>query len=133
MSEPDFNKVYIAAPWPERQQAKDLAERLEKKGYKITHKWWEYEGEAPNGMDPNADFMESCALDDWRAVEDADFFVLLNLQDRGKETSGKAVETGIALANMKEIHMVGPKTNVFHYLESYVYLYKSIEELESYL
>lgn len=123
-------KVYVAAPWGQREKAASLAERLEKKGHEITHKWWVYEGAAINGMDPDDAFMRRCAEDDFAAVFEADVVVLLNLQERGHETSGKAVETGLALAWSVPIKMIGAKTNVFHYLPQ-VTVYESEEELEA--
>ena len=119
-------RIYVAAPWSNRDVAATVARQLRDKGHVITHDWWSYEGEATNGMDPDDKFMKQCADDDYRAVRTADLLLLLNLQDRGKETSGKAVETGLALAWGIPIIMVGSKTNVFHYLPD-IYKASSIE------
>lgn len=122
--------IYVAAPWADRKLAKEVAETLEDRGYIITHDWWTYEGEAKNGMDPDDKFMEGCALADMNAVDNCGIFILLNTQKRGEETSGKAVETGIALMDdTKRRILMGEKTNVFHYLD-YAWEYvSSVEEL----
>jgi nucleoside 2-deoxyribosyltransferase len=53
---------------------------------------------------------------DLEDIRQAEWFILLNSQKRGEETTGKAVELGYALARGKRIVVVGERTNVFHSL-----------------
>lgn len=121
-------KVYIAAPWDERDRAREEAKKVEARGYTITHNWWDYD--VP---DQNEDGLIECAENDIDAVWQADVFILLNTQERGKETSGKAVETGIALALRRLRKMYGEKplalygvgirgTNVFQLTYDWIWL-----------
>jgi hypothetical protein len=124
-------KIYVAGPWDERDRAAWVAAELVKRGHTITHDWWNYDG----GGDQSQEFLAKCAWDDFRAVMDADVFLLLNTQKRGEETSGKAVELGIALAT----NLLAPEhdiriiitgirmTNLFHYLPEVEY-FETVEE-----
>lgn len=122
-------KVYIAAPWDHRDEADIAAAKFEVEGHTITHKWWDFD--VP---DLNRTRMQRCAEQDYNAVIAADVFFLMNLQERGKETSGKAVETGVALVCSREwgtprrlIAMGVRDTNVFQYLDDFTWV-KSVEE-----
>ena len=108
-------RIYLAAPWADRDKAQEFAEkRLEPIGHTITHKWWVAEEKGSNyALDE--DLFRRCAIDDFVAIYTADLVVVLNTQKRGEETSGKAVETGIAIALHIPVIVVGGWTNVFHY------------------
>lgn len=90
-------RVYIAAPWAEREEAARVAALLTEAGCEITHDWWNHDPEKLAVVEDEA-FLVQCARDDMHAVLDADVFLLLNTQKRGEETSGKAVELGLALS-----------------------------------
>lgn len=111
-----IDKVYIAAPWAEREHAKWFGELIERiSPIRVTRKWWDYEGDTP-------EMFEEQAQADLQGVMDADVLVLLNTQKRGEETSGKAVETGIALMNCIPIYATGVKgTNIFQYLDDFTW------------
>lgn len=105
-------KVYIAAPWVEKDGlVKEVRDKLVNLGFVVTSRWIDFPGNTDN-----AEILAQEADNDWDDVERADILLLLNLQPRGSETSGKAVETGIALANGLAIYMVGKPSNVFHYI-----------------
>ena len=104
-------KIYLAAPWPDRELARAFAARLTDRGFAITRDWWNHECV---GDDPIK--YRQYAMDDWAAVLSADALVLLNTQKRGEETSGKAVETGIAISRHIPVIVVGGWTNIFHFL-----------------
>lgn len=55
------------------------------------------------------------ALLDEREVRAADFLVLVSEPDGSYVPGGKHVETGMALALRKPVHVVGRRENVFHY------------------
>ena len=119
-------RIYIAAPWADRPRATAFAERLEARGHTITHKWWVDEEKETNYKLDKVYFRQ-CAIDDFVAIHTAERVVVLNTQKRGEETSGKAVETGIALALQIPVIVVGEWTNVFHYFPG-VRLVESEEE-----
>lgn len=108
-------KVYIAAPWTRKALAASYAAVLEASGHTITKRWWEHR-EVPGYLtDDHTNDAELAqqALEDIDGVLAADVFVLLNLE----KSEGKAVETGIALAAGIPIVVVGPRSNIFHYLD----------------
>lgn len=104
-------KCYIASPWQERLVARSVREKCRAAGIEVTSRWLDFPGDS---HDPKV-FQEE-ALNDYDDVRRADVLLLLNLQKRGEETSGKAVETGMALAWGKAVFMVGEPSNIFHYL-----------------
>lgn len=124
----DALRVYIAAPWNDRFYAKMVAEKFIAAGHTITHDWWNYD--VP---DQDTKRLAECAEDDYDAVINADYFFLMNLQKRGEETSGKAVETGIALVCSREwghpklIGMGEQGTNIFQYVDDFEWV-DSVED-----
>ena len=103
-------KIYLAAPWTDKIIAQNAAEKFREAGFEITSQWLTSE----DTDDPEA--LKAHALRDISDLLSSNMLVLLNTQERGYETSGKAVETGIAIAWLKPIIVVGDPTNVFHYL-----------------
>lgn len=114
------SKVYLAAPWIAREDAKAFAKTLTAFGYVITHNWWDYEGE--NQDDEYHDFLRKCAEQDVQGVKDADVVVVMN----SSKSEGKAVEQGLAIALNKPIIIIGEigsvSKNVFHYLPCYTWV-----------
>jgi hypothetical protein len=106
-------KVYIAAPWKRKAEARVAADRLRDAGYTITSRWIDVHGDT---TDPEQ--LEIEAGNDLEDIEAADYFVLLNLEP----SEGKAVETGIALIEDIPIIGVGKPSNVFHYLPEIVWV-----------
>ena len=102
--------VYICGPWAERPVARSVREKCRAAGLEVTSRWLDFLGDS---HDPKILLEE--ALNDCDDVRRADVLLLLNLQKRGEETSGKAVETGMALEQGKTVFMVGAPSNVFHY------------------
>lgn len=103
-------EVYIACPWSDKGRAKAAAQQFKEAGMVLTTAWWDEE--------PTEDTirLSQYALRDIDDVLNCHVFVLLNTQPRGQETSGKAVETGIAISTLKHIVLVGDGTNIFHHL-----------------
>lgn len=120
-------RIYVAAPWTHKADAKRFAETLEAAGHTITKKWWEHR-EVPGYL--TADIpaserieLEQQAKEDFEGVLTAEAFVLLNLE----KSEGKAVETGMAItsagflangvtrAGVYRFFLVGGKSNLFHY------------------
>jgi nucleoside 2-deoxyribosyltransferase len=110
-------KVYVAAPWVHKDYAKSVRDQLVAAGIECTSRWVDFKEDKPTGgMSYNNETLVREAQNDFDDVKAADALLLLNLQSRGNETSGKAVETGLALAWGKKVVMVGDPSNVFHYL-----------------
>jgi nucleoside 2-deoxyribosyltransferase len=111
-------RIYVAGPWVDRENAKQLADRLQKFGYIITADWWNYESGIRTGEERD-EFLTHCAVVDKRGVETADAVVLIN----SSVSEGKAVEQGIAIALDLPIIAIGTRgehsKNVFHYLYNY--------------
>lgn len=115
-------RIYVAAPWIARGDAKALATILAEAGYTITMDWWNYEGPAlavERDTEQYAEFLHMCAVKDMRGVRTADVVVLIN----ASKSEGKAVEQGLALAYGLPIIAIGIRgeysQNVFHYLPNY--------------
>ena len=111
-----MNKIYIAAPWKEKTLARETKSLLEAEGWMVTSRWIDGYSNSVGGMDKSAQILAREAWNDVEDVRAANVFLLLNTQQRGEETSGKAVETGIAIEREIPIFLVGGRTNVFHFL-----------------
>ncbi|HVI39168.1 MAG TPA: nucleoside 2-deoxyribosyltransferase [Anaerovoracaceae bacterium] len=118
-----IKSIYLAGPWAYRDLAKQVRNHLVGAGIEVTSRWLDFPGDS---HDPEV--LQREAINDLEDVRKADALVLLNLQKRGEETSGKAVETGYALALGKPVYMVGNPSNVFHWLPE-VNRYNTIDEL----
>lgn len=114
MSKP---KIYVAAPWVNKAAAKAFRDDLVTAGYEVTSRWLDLHVGGNNDLATvdHARLKEE-ALNDIDDIINADILILLNSQDRGQESTGKAVETGVAIMTNKGIIVVGDRTNVFHYL-----------------
>lgn len=105
--------IYVAAPWKRKMNAALAADALTAAGHVITSSWIDYPGDTD---DPEELAIE--AVTDMQDIDDADVFVLLNLEP----SEGKAVETGIALVEGLHIIGVGQPSNVFHYLPEIIWV-----------
>ena len=122
-------RVYVAGPWVDRKQAKDLAATLHAKGYDITHPWWAYEGEGEHLE--SEEFLRSCAEADVRGVRTADAVVVLNTH----KSEGKAAEQGMAAVLGIPVICITPgekpSANIFHHLPIYRHVKTTQEALEA--
>lgn len=104
-------KVYIAAPWARKDEAIAAGKQFRAAGFEVTSRWFEHQGD-PNdstGITCPDEDIRAQALEDLEDVLRADYLVVLNLQ----KSEGKAVETGVALANNIPFICVGPRSNIF--------------------
>ena len=116
ISEENKMKVYIAAPFVERKgKAKEAQEAFRAAGHEVVSTWIDIEGGATK--DDLADYSHSdlkdYALRDVEDLIEANMLVVINEEGSG---GGMHVETGIAIATLKAILIVGGRTNIFHYL-----------------
>lgn len=111
-------RIYLAAPWADREDMSAIAARFEAAGHTITHKWWLEE----TGEDRSVETLREQAFKDWNGVKTAQAVVLFNT----KKSEGKAVEQGIALEAKIPIIAVGNmgehSQNVFHFLPFYTWV-----------
>lgn len=119
-------KVYIAAPWARKAEAREAAKLIQAEGWVVTSSWLNeedrdygppgYYGATDwRGTDHAKDLAER-ALQDLKDITRSDLLLLLNLEP----SEGKTVETGVAIAEQMGIIVVGKPTNVFHYLPDVV-------------
>jgi nucleoside 2-deoxyribosyltransferase len=123
-------KVYLAGPWSDRALMGPIAQQLDDRGHKITHPWWIVEKDIPDFEWD--DRLREHALLDIQGVMNADVVLLINT----KQSEGKAVEQGVAIACHIPIIAVGergkPYLNVFHWLDNYTWC-TSIDEAIAFL
>lgn len=107
-------KIYVAAPWVRKVDAIQAGELLKAAGHEITSRWFTHEGDPndPTGSTVDIGTIRAQAEDDFRDVCRADTLIVLNLE----KSEGKAVETGIAIANGIPVISVGKRSNIFQTL-----------------
>lgn len=106
--------VYLAAPWVRRNEAIAAGELLTAQGMVVTSRWFHHAGDPTDTTGSRLDIVEvrQQAREDVLDVKRADYVVVLNLE----RSEGKAVETGIALANGIPVISVGKRSNIFQTL-----------------
>lgn len=115
-------KIYLAAPWVQRDAARETSIAFEVAGHEITEKWWDHV-EVDLDDPENHPELERQALKDVLGVASADLIVVLQLE----KSEGKAVETGLGLALGKPVLVVGPRGNLFHFLTDFVEVVSDVE------
>lgn len=108
-------RVYIAAPWKHKDDAREASLTFEAAGHTITEKWWNHEDVGPMPYsDASKKELSRQALKDICGVADAHRFIFMNLA----YSEGKCVELGWAISAGIPIVAVGePGMNAFHYLD----------------
>lgn len=99
--------VYIAAPYPTRDNAIRIMTLLEGYGFQVTSRW----------LKAHDTLSDSDARKDLDDIARADVLLALNGLDWVNQGSGgRHVEFGYALALGIPIVMLGPRSNIFHHL-----------------
>jgi nucleoside 2-deoxyribosyltransferase len=101
--------IYVAAPYPLREQARRARLFLQARGHEVTSRWI---------IEDQAEMSDEHARGDLEDVARAD--VLLALHPEGWHnlgTGGRHVELGYALALGKRCVLIGQPTNNFHHLD----------------
>jgi hypothetical protein len=107
-------RLYVAAPFVERAEAKRIKAALQAAGHKVTSRWID---DHPGTS--NAEWIDDAAKGRQEAKEDiqdiqaAQGFVLLNNYEH---STGRAIETGYALSEGMPIYILGRPTSGFHHL-----------------
>lgn len=104
-------RLYLAAPWVDKDKMEDLATQFEANGHTITHRWWDVE------VTEDLDLVQQASRD-LTGVGSCEVLVLFNTS----KSEGKAIEQGYALALGIPIIAVkgsSDSNNVFHHLPKY--------------
>ena len=120
-------KVYLAAPWKHRFVAELVAKQLRNAGNVVVSRWHDEWAHRDDSTVSDDQFRQE-ALYDYNDVLRSEIVMVLNIE----KSEGKAVEQGIALAEGIPVLVVGDKTNVFHYLETFTFV-KTVNEAVKYL
>lgn len=109
-------KFYICARYGRKEEARELADRLIQLGHSITSSWlWQIEDEMLFSDGPFV--AGQFAQKDVDEVEAGDGIVYLSEpEDNPWGRGGRHVEFGAAIAFQKNLYVVGPLENLFHYL-----------------
>lgn len=104
-------KLYLAGPWERRDVIARMALYLARNGHKVTSRWLteHMEAETPEMLVEQA----HNDLDDVRAAD----VLVLDTRVPGSPRGGRHTEFGYALALGRRVILLGPRVNVFHYLE----------------
>lgn len=124
-------KIYIAAPWVRKEDAKKYAATVERMGYAVTSRWFHHDGNPGDSSGSTApkERIIKQAHEDIEDIHNSHGLIVLNLE----RSEGKAVETGIALEIGIPIASVGPRGNIFLALcEECETIEEAVEYLENY-
>ena len=100
-------KIYIAAPYPIRNEAIGVMLQLQALGHTVTSRWLK----APDEL------ADEHARKDLADIDEADCLLALNPEDwENAGTGGRHIEFGYAIATGKLLVLLGRRSNIFHYL-----------------
>jgi hypothetical protein len=105
-------KVYVAASFPRKPEARALAELLAREGYYITSNWVFAKDEGY--YEPKDHEMCFRAKRDYNDVVAAD--VIVSITGDKQTMGGRHTEVGIGLQRRKHVILYGSRENVFHWL-----------------
>lgn len=105
-------RIYLAAPWEAKPQAKEARETLREAGFVVDCRWIDLHTDVDTKHPDLDKFKAEQALNDVEDLINSDILILLNIS----KSEGKAVETGMALASGRPVILVGERTNIFHWL-----------------
>jgi nucleoside 2-deoxyribosyltransferase len=105
-------KIYFAAPWSYGPELLPLKDMVQEQGHIITSSWLNIENST---VSKNAHEAADYALQDLRDVDACDMLTLFNPSDH-KQSPGRNIEFGYALARGKALAIVGERLGVFQYL-----------------
>ena len=103
------DKVYVAARWEQKIEARAFAAELMRAGYVVTSRWVWSEERDPAHENPNE--AVRWADSDLQDIRMSDVFLLLSDGELGR--GGKDFELGYAYALGKRSAVIGPPTHVF--------------------
>jgi hypothetical protein len=115
-------KIYPAASYPRKEEAKTLALILQTHGHEIVAGWLtEDEGYKSDNQRRNESRYTMCkrlsaaAVRDLREMKDAEVIVSFTEGEHQTTHGGRHSELGIALARGIMVFIIGPREQVFHF------------------
>jgi len=127
-------KAYLAAQYARRDELREHKAVLEPLGIEVTSRWLDEQEPLNSQMGEKTDdwYVETATID-LEDVDRAEAVIFFSENPRvGIPRGGRHVEFGYALGTSKPIYVIGPKENVFHYIDR-VYHFETLEQfIESY-
>ncbi len=125
-------KIYIAAASYRQREARNIYRKLQRRGFEVTSSW------VFSRNLGRINLFNQEATRDLEQIDEADLVLALTENPKARHprytTGGRHVEVGYALAKGKDLVVVGPRENVFHYLPDVVQfntLQEAVEHLGS--
>ena len=111
-------RIYLAAPYPRKDEIAMYAAELRALGFEVTSSWLEEEHAPTVALhEVSVDLSKEYAAADLRDVDRADVVIsFTEPQGTTHSRGGRHVEFGYAFAKGKSLWIVGPVENIFHYL-----------------
>ena len=108
-------KIYLASYFNTRARLLPIRDAIAVMGHRVVSTWLD-EGPEPNegkNVLPEEERYGLYALRDYQEIKDCDLLIAdtFDVTERG----GREVELGYALGKMKQVWVVGPRRNVFHF------------------
>lgn len=105
-------KFYIASRFSRAAGMREAVADIRKIGHETTSRWMFFE------QDDNPETQMQWSANDLADVRAADGLIFFaEYPDAGFMTGGRHVEFGIAVERGIPIYVIGPKENIFHWLE----------------
>lgn len=126
-------RLYLAGPWPRREEIRGYAKELRALGIEVTSRWLN-DGIAEEGDLESPPYLQrQYALIDLLDIEAANALVAFT-EANGSEchTGGRHIEAGYAIAKRKIVIVVGPLENVFYHLPQ-IRHFNTFDELKEHL
>jgi nucleoside 2-deoxyribosyltransferase len=124
--------VYLAARYSRKLEIKEKSLELESLGINMTSRWLDEEASPGSNLkEVGDDFCREVAKQDIEDIDRADLVVLFSENpEEAFVRGGRHFEAGYAHGTKKPLIVLGPRENVFHYLNSVV-LVDSWESLKA--
>lgn len=128
-----MTKIYLAAPWAFKEEAKKVRDQFVAAGIDVTSRWMDWHGQS--GTEWNPEILEEEAINDLQDICLADGLVALHYA----VSEGKSFEQGFFLGvsgqlqkNNKMIVVLPPdfgrSHNIFHYIKDVYDVVPTVED-----
>lgn len=111
-------KFYLCGRYGRKEELQECAIELRNMGHIVVSSWVDFDD---NLNECNLSDKEKCeiAMIDIEDLESADILVVFSEEENStqKGRGGRHVEMGMAIALRKDIDVIGPKENIFHYAD----------------
>jgi nucleoside 2-deoxyribosyltransferase len=109
-------KIYLAASFTRKNELREFAKVLRKRGHEVTSRWLR-ERAHPNTQIQPGDNYRRIAKVDIEDIDRADTFVIFTTNPKHWiKRGGKHFEAGYAFSQGKRMIVVGPPENIFYFL-----------------